>query len=258
MSKTLDAQIDALYAVPLSQFVAARTALAKTVTGNEAKRIKALAKPTTLPWVVNQLRWHERARYERVMKTGATMRSAQIAALEGRAAKGAEAASAHRHALTDAVKAATALAASAGVHVDADALQRMLETISTAESLTQTHGRFTEVVQPAGLEALLGIAMKAPVAGGRFTSSAPTPTPAVQGKPGKKPSAPSPAALRLVEREQRARAEAAARRAEAIKAAERTLTKARAKEADALKAWHEARDLADAADRALIELKKSD
>lgn len=256
MSKTLDAQIDALYAVPLSQFVTARTALAKTVTGAEAKRIKSLAKPTTLPWVVNQLRWHERARYERVVKTGAAFRRAQIATLEGRASRGHETSTAHKDALADALKAAMALAANAGVHVDADALLRMLETISTADSLKEAHGRFTEVVQPAGLEALLGIAVKTPVAG---RGGPPTPPAKVrEDAPASDASLSSRAALRLVEQQQRERAEAAARRAEAVRIAERALAKARAEEAEALRAWHEARDRADAADRALIALKKSD
>src|SRR6185503_2684646 len=83
---SLDSSIDRLYQEPLEGFVAARTALAKTLTGAEAKRVKALQKPTTVPWAVNQLYWHARPVYDRLIKSGGAVRAAQIAALGGRAA----------------------------------------------------------------------------------------------------------------------------------------------------------------------------
>jgi len=254
MSKTLDAEIDALYAVPLAQFVAARTALAKTVSGAEARRIKALAKPTTLPWVINQVRWHERTLYERVMKAGAALRAAQIDALEGRGAKVAEATTHHRQALGDAVAAGQRLAAAAGVNADADALQRMLETVSLAESLPEAHGRFTELVQPAGFEALFGVAVKPVPPGQRAAASAPARTPPVTGA---KPTSVDLAAVRAAAKRAREEADAVERHEKAIAAAEKKLAAARDKETDAREAWHKARDLADAADRELHELKKA-
>ena len=80
----LDAKIDDLYRQPLGEFTGARNALAKTLTGDEAKRVKALAKPTVVPWAVNQVYWRARAAYDRLMKSGERLRKAQIAALEGR------------------------------------------------------------------------------------------------------------------------------------------------------------------------------
>ena len=256
MSKPLDAQIDALYAVPLTQFVAARTALARTMTGAEAKRVKALAKPTTIPWIVNQLRWHERAVYEQVMKAGAAVRRAQVAALEGRRGAVAEATTAHRRALERAVTAAAPLAAEAGVTMDADAVQRMLDTISLADQLPEPHGRFTDIVQPAGFEALLGIAVQAAPGAGRRTdrpSAPPSPRPSAAA------AAPSLAAQRAAARDAetraRAQADAEAKRAAAIRKAEAALTRAKEKETEAREAWHAARDAADAASRALEALK---
>ena len=73
-----------LYQLPLSEFTAARNALAKTLKGAEAKRIKQLPKPTVVPWTVNQLFWHARKSYDRVIASGQALRDAQIAALKGR------------------------------------------------------------------------------------------------------------------------------------------------------------------------------
>jgi len=77
----LDAKIDDLYRLPLSEFTGARNALAKTLTGDEAKRVRALEKPTVVPWAVNQVYWRARSTYDRLMKSGEKLRAAQIAAL---------------------------------------------------------------------------------------------------------------------------------------------------------------------------------
>ena len=54
---SLESSIDRLYEGPLDQFVAERHALAKTVTGDEARQVKQLAKPTVVAWAVNQVYW---------------------------------------------------------------------------------------------------------------------------------------------------------------------------------------------------------
>ena len=82
----LDAKIDDLYRQPLNDFTSARNALAKSLTGADAQRVRALAKPTVVPWAVNQVYWRARAAYDRLMKSGERLRKAQIAALEGHAA----------------------------------------------------------------------------------------------------------------------------------------------------------------------------
>ena len=63
----LDAKIDDLYRAPLNDFTAARNALAKSLSGEEAKRVRGLAKPTLVPWAVNQVYWKARATYDRLM-----------------------------------------------------------------------------------------------------------------------------------------------------------------------------------------------
>ena len=67
---SLDAKIDDLYRQPLDAFVPARNALAKTLTGADATRVRALAKPTVVPWAVNQVYWQARSVYDKAIKSG--------------------------------------------------------------------------------------------------------------------------------------------------------------------------------------------
>ena len=153
----LDAKIDELYRLPLASSPRARNALAKTLSKDDAKLIKALEKPTVVPWAVNQVYWRARATYDRLMKSGEKLRAAQIAALEGRAADVRAASEAHRRAISEAVAEAERLAAASGAKPGADALARTFESLSLATSAPGQPGRLTDALQPAGFEALLGV-----------------------------------------------------------------------------------------------------
>jgi hypothetical protein len=220
----IDQQIDQLYQLPLGEFTAARNSLAKSLTAadkDQAARVQALAKPTVVPWTANQLFWRERAVYERLMKAGAALRDAQLAALGGQPAAGQErksksvgpvkpAAASHRQALAEAVRQATRLATASGVHADADELSRTLESLSLSSPPPEHPGRLTEAVRPAGFEALAGLAPSATQGG---------------FPPHARPKSPSTLARAKEEaaREQAARARAAAaeRKREEARAAER-------------------------------------
>ena len=154
---TLDTKIDDLYRLPPSEFTAARNALAKTLVGDEAKHVRALVKPTLVPWTINQLFWNARPTYERLLKSGHALRNAQIAALEGRGGDVRRASETHRKALADALREATRLAEAEGLRPGADDLARMLEAFSLAATHPERPGRLTELVQPAGFEALAGV-----------------------------------------------------------------------------------------------------
>jgi hypothetical protein len=160
----LESRIDDLYQQPLEAFVASRTALAKSLNGADAKRVRALAKPTLVPWAVNQVYWRARATYGAVIKSGERLRAAQIAALEGRRADVRSASDDHRRALADAVKMAERLAAASGSTPSPEALMRTFEALSLAPERPEAPGRLTRPLQPAGFEALGGIAVKAPAA----------------------------------------------------------------------------------------------
>jgi hypothetical protein len=116
-----------------------------------------LAKPAVVPWAVNQVYWRARGTYNRLMKSGETLRAAQIASLEGRAADVRAASDAHRRAIGDAVAEAGRLAASTGAKPAADALARTFEALSLATHAPEWPGRLTDALQPAGFEALTGI-----------------------------------------------------------------------------------------------------
>ena len=154
----IDRAIDELYGLPLQAFTAARNALAKSLKGDEAARVKRLEKPAAAPWAVNQLYWRERRTYDRLMAAGRALRVAQIDALEGTSTDLRASTADHRAALAAALSAATQLAAHAGTSPQPDPLARMLEALSLAEGATAPPGRLVAVIEPAGFEALTGVA----------------------------------------------------------------------------------------------------
>jgi len=234
----VESSIDDLYKGPLSEFVPARTRLAKTLTGPEAQRVKALKKPTLVPWAVNQVYWHARPVYDRLAKSGAALRSAQIAALSGRPPNVRGATESHRKAISEAVAEASRLATRADTHPSAEELARMFEAISVTPELPDPPGRLVKTLAPAGFEALAGIAIK-PAARERSAPptarSAPTPS---------RPTlvASTPAARIVEDHRRREREQAAAERQKraAIQKAEIAMRRATAAEARTRQAWERA------------------
>jgi len=245
---SLESSIDRLYQEPLDGFVAARTALAKTLSGAEAKRVRALQKPTAVPWAVNQLYWHARPVYDRLIKSGGALRAAQISALGGRAADVRGAADAHRKAIAGAVAEAVRLAASVGVNPGADALSQTLEVLSLAPTPAESAGRLIQPLRPAGFEALAGVTVKAPV----HAASRPEPAPEKKTVGTKSP------APRLVDDARaREKKEAAERQKNAeIKKAEATLARAQSAEAAARDEWERRKREVDAAEKALDRIRR--
>ena len=139
----LDSRIDELYQGPLDSFTASRNALAKTLTGDEKRRVSALPKPLAIPWIVNQTYWHARGvRRAPVGWQEATRRTDRCIA--GRSPDIRAASDRHAEALTEAMSKSTQLAKAGGVQPQADALRRMLEAVSTRASLPAEHGRFVK------------------------------------------------------------------------------------------------------------------
>jgi hypothetical protein len=257
---TLESKIDDLYRLPLAEFTAARNALAKTLTGSDKERVRTLAKPAVVPWAVNQLYWRSRAAYDKLMKSGDTLRAAQLAALDGRARKGQDlgdavptAVESHRAALAEAVRHALRLAEVDRAKPDADDLSRMLESLSLAKSRAEHPGRLTELMRPAGFEALAGISPAA------FTAAVVAPKAASSAKPeptAKQRAAAVEAAAAERQREQEQAARKRAAEAE-MNAAERALELARAAEARAKDAYEEAVRVRETAKARLTEARKS-
>jgi hypothetical protein len=245
----LDDKIDDLYKQPLAEFTSSRNALAKSLGGDDAKRVKALAKPTLVPWAVNQVYWRARGVYDRLLEAGERLRKAQIAALEGKSADVRGASDAHRRAIADAVGEAERRAGAAGSKPAPDVLTRTFEALSLAPEPPETPGRFTEALAPAGFEALVGITpssskshvpgRKSDVASHKFQvashkSEVPRPTAAERRAAEKEEK-------EREERDARARADALARQAE-LKKADATVTRAEANEKLARATWERAHD----------------
>jgi hypothetical protein len=260
VASALDTKIDDLYQQPLNEFTGARNALAKTLSGDDAKRVRALAKPTLVPWAVNQVYWRARAAYDRLMKTGERLRKAQIAALEGRSADVRAASEAHRHAIAEAVAEAERLAASGGSKPGTDALARTFEALSLATEPPESPGRFTQALQPAGFEALMGVKPQPGVV---------RPFPVRPAGGAQKPALQSPqtpdtpptkrdAKADRERREAEAREAAAIRqRQSAVKQAEAKVARAEAAEREARAVWERAHDDLLEARRALTNLKSA-
>jgi hypothetical protein len=233
----LESSIDTLYKGPLEEFVSARTALAKSLSGSDAKRVKTLQKPAVVAWAVNQVYWHARPVYDRLLKSGKALRSAQIAALGGRSADVRGAGETHREAIAGAVKEARRLAMSSGVQPNADALARTFEALSLATREAEPDGRLTKPLSPAGFEALAGVTVKAP--------------------------APHPRAREVLPHENQKKTakeekeEADRRKQEQIRDAQASLEQARQAEASARVDWERRKRDLDAATQTLDRLRNS-
>jgi hypothetical protein len=253
----LESQIDDLYKGPLGEFVARRAALARTLKADDARRVKGLQKPTVVPWAVNQLYWHARPVYDRLVSGGERLRAAQIDALKGRATDVRRATDAHRKAMAMAVAEASRHLSGGGAHPSADDLAKTLEAVSLARELPERPGRLTKALRPAGFEALAGIPVK------------PTPRAVAAPRPARQAQDPR-SHIRLLDRPRpgddgrpdpalksaaRKRDARDARRKKAIERAAAVATRAKAAEARARTAWERAKQALAAAELTLATLE---
>jgi hypothetical protein len=225
---TLESRIDDLYAGPLDAFVAVRSALAADLKGADARTVRQLKKPTSVPWAVNQVYWHARAAFDRLQRSGAELRRAQIAALEGRSVNVQAAVGVHRQAIASTVEQAMQLAEAARIHPSRDGLARTFEALSLASTPPHPPGRLTHPLQPGGFETLAGV------------------EPAARSTPEKRVPPP-----------QRTVAAAKRRRDAAIAELERAVHRAKAKAERTRRAWEQATHELEAAEQRLTALRDS-
>jgi hypothetical protein len=82
----IEREIDALFDLSPDQFTRARDELAVRLTGDRAREVKKLRRPTVAAWAVNLLARRERDRMTELAAVGERLRTAQRAALSGRGA----------------------------------------------------------------------------------------------------------------------------------------------------------------------------
>src|SRR5438105_4183334 len=152
----LDDDIDALFKLPLTEFVGARKALAAGLKQkglvSEAEGVKALAKPSISAWTVNQLYWRHREAFDELIATGQRFRKAQAT---GKMVNMREALDARREALSRLSDLASETLRDAGHNPSLDTLRRIattLEALSAYPSLSEgpTLGRLTHDIDPPG------------------------------------------------------------------------------------------------------------
>jgi hypothetical protein len=160
MTRKLEDDLDALYRLPLAEFIGGRKTLAARLKqdgqANEAERVKLLAKPPISAWTVNQLYWKHREPFEWLLATGQRFRKAQTS---GKVTDMRNALDARREALAQLSELATTLLRDAGHNPSLDTIRRItttLEAMSAYASLPDgaSPGRLTKDIDPPGFESL--------------------------------------------------------------------------------------------------------
>jgi hypothetical protein len=155
--------VDALFSLPLSEFVGARNALVvrlkKAGRGDEADQVKALAKPSISAWAVNQLYRQHRKVFDQLISTGQRFRKAQTAS---KVADIHEALDSRREALSHLSDLTTTLLRDAGHNPSPETVHRVattLEALSVYASLPggPALGRLTQDVDPPGFDSLASL-----------------------------------------------------------------------------------------------------
>jgi hypothetical protein len=160
---SLDDEIGALYELPLDEFTAARNALAKRLSKEDADaaaEVKKLAKPTVPAWAVNQLARREPKLLEELIESGEAL---QKQTLKGSVEALRDSQRREREVARSLVGRAEELLNEAGHRPSAQALERVSGTLTagaqTAEGRAALRsGRLSAELEPAGFEALVGMA----------------------------------------------------------------------------------------------------
>jgi DNA repair exonuclease SbcCD ATPase subunit len=164
--KGIKDEIDALFQLPLTEFTAARNALAarlkKSGRADGAGEVKSLQKPPVSAWAVNQLYWRHRQVFDRLMTTGEQFRKAQAAQLSGKSADLRGPLEARRAALAEVSRLAAAVLQDAGSSPGPDTMRRIMTTVEALSSYGNADGgpqpgRLTADVDAPGFEVLAAL-----------------------------------------------------------------------------------------------------
>jgi len=193
----LDDDVNALFKLPLNEFIAARKTLAAQLKNSGhavgAERVKLLAKPSVSAWTVNQLYWNHREPFDELMASGQRFRKAQTS---GKIREMRAALDARREALSHLSELASALLSDAPDDrhdPSLDTIRRItstLEAVSAAASLDgATLGRLTKDIDPPGFESFASVTGAAGFTG---TAGVPPAKAAPARVPSPKSKAPGP------------------------------------------------------------------
>jgi hypothetical protein len=156
-----DQAVQALYQAPLSQFVAERKRLAAELKASAdaagSKHLLERKRPTVSAWVVNQLYWHARDGFDRMLATAEQLRKGRLNATAD-----------HRDAIASLRKRAAAMLEDSG-HAPTEATLRRVTTTLAALAATggfdpDLPGTLATDREPPGFEAF-GVPAAAPEQG---------------------------------------------------------------------------------------------
>jgi len=159
-ASNVEADLDALFRLPLAEFTGARNALAaqlkKSGRGDDAASVKSLAKPSISAWAVNQLYWDHREQFDELIALSERFHKAQKS---GKVAEMRTALEARREALTELSDLATSLLRDRGQNPAPDTIHRITTTLEglsayASHSDGPRAGRLTNDVDPPGFESL--------------------------------------------------------------------------------------------------------
>lgn len=256
-----DSDIDGLYQLPLEQFTAARTALAKESGSDEASRIRALAKPTLPVWAVNQVFWTARDKYDALIAAAERIRSAHRAALAGKKVDLRDPDEAHRRALNVALKEAIAILERVGHPATSSTVDVISKTLASLPVDSEPPGRLTRPLTPGGFELFANVKPAARVLRmpdrrpAESPRSAPTDERKREGEERRRAAARE--VLREAESSLRKAESQASRHAERMERAEAALAEAERDEHEARRSLEKSQARVEAARTALDEIRRT-
>jgi len=161
--RPLENDVDALFKVPLNEFISTRKTLAARLKqsghAGEADEVKALVKPSITAWAVNQLYWQHQEDFNRLIATGQRFRQAQTSRAAGKMTDMRVSLDERREVLSELSKLADTLLRDAGHNPSLEIIRRItttLEAMSAYASLPDglRPGRLTHDVDPPGFDSL--------------------------------------------------------------------------------------------------------
>src|SRR5262245_21446024 len=157
--------VDQLFQLPLSEFTAARNALAarlkKAGHAAQADEVKSIPKPSVAAWVVNRLSQTHAKDLRELLTAGDRFRDAQAKQLAGQAADLRGTLEARRAKLADLSRLATTTLEASAHAVTPDLLRRVTTTLEALSAYGSTDGpplgRLTDDLSPPGFETLAAL-----------------------------------------------------------------------------------------------------
>jgi hypothetical protein len=198
----LDEELDRLYQLPLTEFTAARNALAKQLRGADATQVRTLQKPSVPAWAVNQLYWKYRRFYDQVVKAADELRTAHRSLLAGKAVDLHPVETAHRDSVRAATEQVRQILTDAGESASAPNMIAVGETLDALPSGDDPPGRLIRPLKRMGFEALAGVAPRAGPAAGPGGGTATARKLALVSSRSKEPAKPEPSAAKKREIEE--------------------------------------------------------